>query len=103
MQQKDVFCFHIHSVSLCHFIGELNPLILRDINDQWLLIPVIFLFLLLLVIVCLCFSSLGFASVGISIAYCCFLWVWLTSLGWKFPSSILCRAGFMDNLNQVLP
>ena len=34
MQQKDGFCFHIQSVSLCLFIGELSPFILRDINDQ---------------------------------------------------------------------
>ena len=34
MQQKDDFCFCIQSVSLCLFIGELSPFILRDINDQ---------------------------------------------------------------------
>ena len=34
LQQKDGFCFHIKSVSLCLFIGELSPFILRDINDQ---------------------------------------------------------------------
>lgn len=39
MQQKYVSCFHIHSVSPRLFIGELNLLILRIINDQWLLIP----------------------------------------------------------------
>jgi hypothetical protein len=33
----------IHYISLCCFIGELIPLMLRDINDQWLLVPVILL------------------------------------------------------------
>jgi hypothetical protein len=33
--------FNIHSVSLCLFIGELSSLMLRDINDQWFLLPVI--------------------------------------------------------------
>ena len=37
--------------SLCCFIGELSSLMLRDINNQWLLVPVI---LLLEVIVCVC-------------------------------------------------
>ena len=32
--QQDGFCFCIHRVSVCLFIGELSPLILRDINDQ---------------------------------------------------------------------
>jgi hypothetical protein len=34
MQQDDGSCLHIHSVSLCLCIGELSPLMLRDINDQ---------------------------------------------------------------------
>jgi hypothetical protein len=34
MQQNAGSCFHIHSVSLCPFIEELSPLILRDIKDQ---------------------------------------------------------------------
>jgi hypothetical protein len=33
---------HIPSVCLFLFIGELSPLTLRDIRDQWLLLPVIF-------------------------------------------------------------
>ncbi|KAL6072176.1 hypothetical protein STEG23_011669, partial [Scotinomys teguina] len=33
-KQKDGSCFRIHSVSLCLFIGELSPLILREINVQ---------------------------------------------------------------------
>ena len=35
MQQNDVSYFWIHSVSLCVFIGGLNPLMLRDINNQF--------------------------------------------------------------------
>jgi hypothetical protein len=34
MQQNDEFCLSIQSASLCLFIGELNPLILRDIKDR---------------------------------------------------------------------
>ena len=44
MQQKDRFCFCIQSVSLCLFIGDLSLLMLMDINDQWLLVPHIFVF-----------------------------------------------------------
>ncbi|KAL6058690.1 hypothetical protein STEG23_035839 [Scotinomys teguina] len=33
-KQKNGSCFHIHSVHLYLFIGELSPFILRDINDQ---------------------------------------------------------------------
>ena len=44
------------SSQLCLFKGKLNPLIFRDINDQWLLIPVNFL-----VEVVVSFPSLGFA------------------------------------------
>jgi hypothetical protein len=36
------FCLHIKSVSLCLFIGELSPLILTDIKERRLLLPVIF-------------------------------------------------------------
>lgn len=41
LQQKDASCFHIQSVSLCFFIRELRPMILRDIKEQHLLILVI--------------------------------------------------------------
>lgn len=41
--------FGIHYVSLCPFIGESSPLILRDIKDQQLLIPDIFM---LVMVVC---------------------------------------------------
>ena len=30
------------SISICLFIGELNPLILRDIKEKRLLLPIIF-------------------------------------------------------------
>lgn len=39
MQQKGRSSLHTDSISLCLFIGELSPLILRDINVQWLLSP----------------------------------------------------------------
>lgn len=42
MEQKNGSCFCIYSVNLHLFIGELHPLILIYINDQWLLIPIIF-------------------------------------------------------------
>ena len=49
-QQNVGFCFRIQSLSLCLFIGELSPLILSDINDQWLLIP----FIICVICVCVC-------------------------------------------------
>ena len=61
MQQKERSCFCIHSVSLCLFIGELSLLILNDINDQWLLTPVI-----ILVGEFVCFPSLSCAVGGLS-------------------------------------
>ena len=41
-QQNVESCFRMQCQSLCLFIGELSPLILSDINDQWLLTLVIF-------------------------------------------------------------
>jgi hypothetical protein len=40
MQQNAGSCLQIHFVSLCLFIGELSPLILRDIkeDDCWFLL-----------------------------------------------------------------
>ena len=55
-QQNVGSCFRIQSLSLCLFIGELSPLILSDINDQWLLTPVIFSHFWVAEFVC--FSSL---------------------------------------------
>jgi hypothetical protein len=51
MHHNDGSCFFIHFNSLCPFIGELSLLMLKDINDQQLLIPLI---LVLVVCVCLC-------------------------------------------------
>ena len=63
-KQKNVgSCFHIHSLNLCLFIGELRPLILSDINNWWLLTPVIYLFILVVEFVC--FSSLDCAHGGL--------------------------------------
>ena len=45
-QQNVASCFCIQSLSLCLCIGELSPLILHDINDQWLLTPVNIIFCL---------------------------------------------------------
>ena len=89
IQQKVGSCFCIHSLSLCLFIGELSPLILRDINDPCLLIPVISL-----VVMIVCFPFLGFADGSLSISY---IFVCVVSiLGLCFPSSTFCRAGFLD-------
>ena len=44
-----------------HFIGKLSPLILSNINDQWLLTLVIFL-----VVEFVCFFSLSCAGGGLS-------------------------------------
>jgi hypothetical protein len=41
-QQNVGSCLCSQSVSLCLFIGELNPLILRDIKEKSLLLPIIF-------------------------------------------------------------
>ena len=61
--------FYILSVSLCLFIDKLSSLILRDINDQYLLIPLIFGFGCG---GCVCVSFLGFAAVRLHIA-CVFM------------------------------
>ena len=59
MQQKDGFCFSYPvCFSLCLFIGEFSPFILRDINDQWLLVPISFVFVVGDGIVCVCVSLL---------------------------------------------
>ena len=58
MQQNAGSCLHIQSVSLCLFIGELSPLILRDIKERWLLVPDMFVFVG--GFMCLWFSPFGF-------------------------------------------
>ena len=42
MQKNVESCLRSQSFSLYLFIGELNPLILRDIKEKLLLLPVIF-------------------------------------------------------------
>ena len=42
MQQNVGSCLCSQSVSLCLFIGELSSMILRDIKEKFLLLPVIF-------------------------------------------------------------
>jgi hypothetical protein len=42
MQQNVQSCLYSQSVSLCFYIGELSPLILRDIQEKSLLVPVTF-------------------------------------------------------------
>ena len=44
MKQNAGSCLHIKSISLCLFIVDLSPLILRDIKKKSLLVPVIFVF-----------------------------------------------------------
>ena len=55
MQQNAGSWLHIQSVGLCPFIGELSPLMLRDIRDQWLLLPVIFVVTGRIMFVCFSF------------------------------------------------
>lgn len=78
IQQKDVlFCFQIHSVIL---MGELSPLMLRVINEQWLLGFVILQW-------CRFFSFFCFS--GLLRLFLVFSYVWLTSAHYSFPSSPL--------------
>ena len=58
MQQNAGSYLHIESVSLCLFIGELSPLMLRDIRDQGWLLSVTFVGRGEIIPVC--FSSFGF-------------------------------------------
>ena len=82
--QEEVSYLLIQSVFLCLFIGELKPLMLRVINEQYLLWGFLSPFGLLLLIV--------------------FSWVWLTFSDGSFPSSAFYRAVFVDRycLNLVL-
>ena len=57
--------FSYHFVTLCLFIGELIPMTLRDINDQWLLILLFLVFVV--VLVCVYFPFLDVAGVRLSI------------------------------------
>jgi hypothetical protein len=67
IQQNNGTCFCISSTSLC-LTGELIPLMLRHINEQGLLLPVI-LMLVVLLYVCLCVcASFVFASMELLIS-----------------------------------
>jgi hypothetical protein len=90
MQQNVWSCLCSQFVCLCLFIGELNPLIFRDIKKKLLLLPVIFvtrvgvLFLQL--------SSCYFLKVY----FPAFSRVYFPFLCWSFSFIILPRAGFVE-------
>ena len=71
MQQNVGSCLCNQSISLCLFTGELSSLILRDIKEKSLLLPVIFV-----------------ARVGV-------LFMWLSSLGTEGTSVV-----FETNVDQ---
>jgi hypothetical protein len=64
---KSVYCMKknagsflcIHSVSICLFIGELSPLILRNIKERWLLAPDMFIWWLVSLCFWLCCEMLN--------------------------------------------
>ena len=56
MQQGVGTCLCKQSVTLCLFIGQLSPLLLRDIKEKSLLLPVTFVRVGILF---MCLSSLG--------------------------------------------
>jgi hypothetical protein len=107
-------CFPIHSISLV-LIGKLRLLILKDISDQWLLIPVILLLLLFLVVVvvfvcvCVCVYTLEhtlplFWFCWYKIISCVFLGE-VNFLGLEFSFYyLLCRTRFVNSyyLNLTL-
>jgi hypothetical protein len=90
MQQNSGSSLSIQCVSLC-LIGEMSPLILRDIRDQWILFPVIFV--VKGGIMFLCFFSVYFDKINLLI----FLSV-VSYFCWSFPSIILCRARLVKRL-----
>jgi hypothetical protein len=76
--------------SLCLLIGELNLLMLKDIN-WWLL--VIAIFVVVCDILCVWFSPIGFVLRWL--ISCLFFGVG-TQLCWSFPCRILCRTELID-------
>ena len=88
-QQNVGSCFRIQSLSLCLFIGELSPLILSDINDQWQLTLVIFCGGSLCVFP---FFELCWWRVVRCLCYygCCWLPCFVI-----FPSSFFCKTRFV--------
>jgi hypothetical protein len=77
MQQNGGSCLHIQCVCLCHFIDELIPSILRDINDQWLLVSVSLLLDVILLI-----SMILFFGV------CCEMITFLYFLGYGYTPCV---------------
>ena len=68
---------------------------LRDVNDQWLLFPVILMLVMLVcMFVCVCFPCFVFAGMELFIS-CIYLDA-VILLGRSFPSSIFCKAVFVD-------
>jgi hypothetical protein len=85
MQQNAGSCLSIQFISLCFFIGELNPLMLRDVKEKWLLLPDIFVVRAGIMFVWL--SSFGFIERFFFLA---FFRVYFPSFLWSFPCIILC-------------
>ena len=84
---------------VCVFLlGELSPLILRDINDQGLLILVILLLLLVIVVACVCVCvcvSLILILLVRNNFFPVVLCVYLTTLYCSFSFSTFCKAEFI--------
>ena len=79
------------------FIGELNSLMLWDINNHQLFNSCYFNNGVgNCVCECVCFLSFGLLMWGY--LFPVFSWVWLPSLCWKFPSSIFCNTECVDRL-----
>ena len=90
-----------------------NPMTLRDIFDQWLLINFVLMvevvMVVVVVVVCACVSVCMCTSLLLDFMvwnylFLVFSWVWLTSMSWCFTLSTFCGAKFMDrfSLNLVL-
>ena len=80
IEQKDESCFCIYSVTLCLFVGELEPLMLKNSNEWYLLIPM----LLLLWWWCVCFSSFDLWVTTLSSVCIC---VYPDLVSYKYPIS----------------
>jgi len=87
MQQNHRSCLCIHSVCLCLFIAKMNPLMLKDINHQLLLIPII---LMLVLILCMCACMC--VCVCVCVCLCVFVCEMINFLGYSCTS---CAAGFL--------
>ena len=98
MQQNAKSSLPIQSFSLCLLLGKLSSLLLRDIKEKWLLLPVIF-------VVRGRNMFLWLSSLGLLKDYFLDFLESSFPLCWCFPSIILCRAGFVGRycVNLVLP